>query len=169
MEDPNYGKLTVQTLLEVAAVFDVALSIRFVSFPTFVAQIRDLTEASMQVEGFDQSAFAIASEERKEATLVDAASVLAASRYQSSFNTLREGALLHEKKESERSTARASRAIGGLSRNALSAALPSSTAVKSEKQAEMSDLLSALVAGESFVHLPLPNRSSSRGFDWVRH
>ncbi|HJZ43457.1 MAG TPA: helix-turn-helix transcriptional regulator [Hyphomicrobiaceae bacterium] len=53
MEDPAYGKLTVQTLLEVADAFDVALWVRFVSFPTFVGLTRDLTEGSFVVDSFD--------------------------------------------------------------------------------------------------------------------
>lgn len=58
LEDPNYGKVTVQTLLEVASTLDVALSIRFVSFPTFITQTRDLTSASMRVDSFDIDAMA---------------------------------------------------------------------------------------------------------------
>jgi transcriptional regulator with XRE-family HTH domain len=54
LEDPNYGKMTVQTLLEVAAAFDVALVIKFVSFPKFASEIDDLTRAAMQVNSFDE-------------------------------------------------------------------------------------------------------------------
>lgn len=57
MEDPSYGKLTIQTLLEVAEAFDIALCVRFVSFPTFIGLTRDLTDASMRVESFEQSTF----------------------------------------------------------------------------------------------------------------
>src|SRR3954462_6877822 len=46
LEDPSYGKVSVQTLLEVAASFDVALQVRFVPFSTFLAQTRDLTSSS---------------------------------------------------------------------------------------------------------------------------
>jgi transcriptional regulator with XRE-family HTH domain len=56
MEDPTYGKLTVQTLMEVADAFDVALWVRFVSFPTFVGLTRDLTQRSFVVDSFDASA-----------------------------------------------------------------------------------------------------------------
>lgn len=53
LEDPDYGKVTVQTLLEVASTFDVALQIRFVPFSTFVAQTRDVSPSSMRVSSFD--------------------------------------------------------------------------------------------------------------------
>jgi transcriptional regulator with XRE-family HTH domain len=53
LEDPSYGKSTVQTLLEVAAVFDVALQVRFVPYSTFLQQTRNLSSESMRVLGFD--------------------------------------------------------------------------------------------------------------------
>jgi hypothetical protein len=58
LEDPTYGKMTVQTLLEVAAAFDVALTIKFVSFPRFASETADLTQSAMQVDSFntDQTA-----------------------------------------------------------------------------------------------------------------
>lgn len=52
LEDPSYGKVSVQTLLEVASVFDLALQIKFVSYSTFLQQTRDLTAAAMQVASF---------------------------------------------------------------------------------------------------------------------
>lgn len=52
LEDPSYGKVTVQTLLEVAATFDVALQIRFVPFSSFLQQTRDVSTRSMQVVSF---------------------------------------------------------------------------------------------------------------------
>lgn len=59
LEDPSYGKVTVQTLLEVAATFDVALQIRFVPFSTFLQQTRDVTARSMQVVSFSDDFLAI--------------------------------------------------------------------------------------------------------------
>lgn len=53
LEDPSYGKVTVQTLLEVAAVFDVGLQVRFVPFSTFLQQSRDLSTESMKAQSFD--------------------------------------------------------------------------------------------------------------------
>jgi hypothetical protein len=53
LEDPSYGKMTIQTLLEVAATFDVALIVKFVGFRRFLRETDDLTIESMQVENFD--------------------------------------------------------------------------------------------------------------------
>jgi hypothetical protein len=35
LEDPDYGKVTLQTLLEIAAKLDVALIVRFATYPTY--------------------------------------------------------------------------------------------------------------------------------------
>ena len=56
LEDPSYGKVTVQTLLEIAAVFDVALQVRFVPFSTFLQQTRDVSSESMKALSFDDEA-----------------------------------------------------------------------------------------------------------------
>lgn len=53
LEDPGYGKVTVQTLLEVATVFDVALQVRFVPYSTFLQQTRDVSSSSMEALSFD--------------------------------------------------------------------------------------------------------------------
>jgi hypothetical protein len=58
MEDPGYGKLSVQTLLEVAATFDVALLVRFVSHSEFLQRTRDISEAAFQVPSFKDDSFA---------------------------------------------------------------------------------------------------------------
>lgn len=58
LEDPSYGKVTVQTLLEVAATFDVALQIRFVPFSSFLQQTRDVSTGAMQVVSFGDDIFA---------------------------------------------------------------------------------------------------------------
>lgn len=54
LEDPSYGKYTVQTLLEIASVFDVALQVRFVPYSTFLQQTRDVSSKSMQATGFEE-------------------------------------------------------------------------------------------------------------------
>jgi transcriptional regulator with XRE-family HTH domain len=63
LEDPSYGKVTVQTLLEVAATFDVALQIRFVPFSTFLQQTRDVSTPSMRVVSFGDDFSAISNEQ----------------------------------------------------------------------------------------------------------
>lgn len=57
LENPDYGKATISTLLEVAATYDVALVVRYVSFPEFLRQTRDVSIEAMEVESFDESAF----------------------------------------------------------------------------------------------------------------
>lgn len=57
IEDPSYGKLTVQTLLELAFVFDTALQIRFASYREFVERNFDLSSKSMEVESFNEKSF----------------------------------------------------------------------------------------------------------------
>jgi transcriptional regulator with XRE-family HTH domain len=57
LEDPDYGKLSVQTLLEVASAFDVALVVRYVSFPNFIRQTRDVSPESMWADSFAEGQF----------------------------------------------------------------------------------------------------------------
>jgi transcriptional regulator with XRE-family HTH domain len=52
LEDPSYGKVTLQTLLEVASAFDVALQVRFVSYSSFIQQTRNVSGAAMEVPSF---------------------------------------------------------------------------------------------------------------------
>jgi transcriptional regulator with XRE-family HTH domain len=56
LEDPDYGKYTLQTLLEIANVFDVALEVRFVSYSSFIRGTRDVSIPSMQVPSFNDDA-----------------------------------------------------------------------------------------------------------------
>lgn len=63
LEDPGYGKVTVQTLLEIASAYDIALQVRFVSYSTFLQQTRTLTGASMQVPSFQDDLAAKAASE----------------------------------------------------------------------------------------------------------
>lgn len=55
LEDPGYGKLTVQTLLDLAATFNVALLIKFVDFPTFIRQTSDVSSSAMTVEEYAEN------------------------------------------------------------------------------------------------------------------
>jgi transcriptional regulator with XRE-family HTH domain len=53
LENPDYGRPSVQTLLEIAAAFDVALLIQYVSFPEFLRRTRDVSPESMCADSFD--------------------------------------------------------------------------------------------------------------------
>jgi transcriptional regulator with XRE-family HTH domain len=48
LENTEYGKVTVQTLLDVACANDVALVVQFVSYPDFLARTSDMSEAALQ-------------------------------------------------------------------------------------------------------------------------
>jgi ribosome-binding protein aMBF1 (putative translation factor) len=50
LEDPSYGKMTINTLLEVAKAFDVALLVRFVDYNKFLTETRDVSESAMKVD-----------------------------------------------------------------------------------------------------------------------
>jgi transcriptional regulator with XRE-family HTH domain len=54
LEDPDYGKVSVQTLLEGAAAFDVALLIQYVSFPEFLQRTQDVSPDALQADSFDE-------------------------------------------------------------------------------------------------------------------
>jgi transcriptional regulator with XRE-family HTH domain len=59
LEDPDYGKLSVQTLLEVASAFDVALLIQYVNFPEFLKRTRDVSQEALRADSFDANQFHI--------------------------------------------------------------------------------------------------------------
>jgi transcriptional regulator with XRE-family HTH domain len=48
LEDTEYGRVTVQTLLDVACALDVALVVKFTSYPDFLSQTRDASVAALQ-------------------------------------------------------------------------------------------------------------------------
>ncbi len=62
-ENPEYGNLTLQTLLDIASKLDVALVVRFVTFPDFLKMTNDFSEKAhcpasyneKQFEGFIES------------------------------------------------------------------------------------------------------------------
>jgi transcriptional regulator with XRE-family HTH domain len=57
LEDPDYGKPSVQTLLEIASAFDVALLIQFVSYPEFLRRTRDVSPEALDATSFDLKQF----------------------------------------------------------------------------------------------------------------
>lgn len=48
LENTEYGKVTVQTLLDIACSLDIALVVRFVSYPEFLAQTQNMSVAALQ-------------------------------------------------------------------------------------------------------------------------
>jgi transcriptional regulator with XRE-family HTH domain len=55
LEDTEYGRVTVQTLLDIACALDVALVVKFASYPDFLAQTSDASPASVQPATIEQS------------------------------------------------------------------------------------------------------------------
>lgn len=54
LEDPDYGKVSIQTLLEGCAAFDVALVVQYVSFPEFLRRTRDVSPEALRADSFDE-------------------------------------------------------------------------------------------------------------------
>jgi transcriptional regulator with XRE-family HTH domain len=52
LEDPNYGRLTISTLLKIASAFDCGLSVDFVSFSQILNTATDLSARSFDVPSF---------------------------------------------------------------------------------------------------------------------
>ncbi len=52
LENTEYGKVTVQTLLDIARGLDIALVMKFASFPEFLAAYADLSAETMAVEPY---------------------------------------------------------------------------------------------------------------------
>lgn len=52
LEDPDYGKLSVQTLLDLASAFDVALMVGFVAFSEMLEKIQDVSPERLAVPNF---------------------------------------------------------------------------------------------------------------------
>ena len=56
LEDPSYGKASIQTLLKLGAVFDVALNVRFGSFVTFFKEAMSPSLQALEVASFEEEA-----------------------------------------------------------------------------------------------------------------
>lgn len=54
LENPDYGKVTLQTLLDVANKLDIGLVVRFVDFPTFLRLTSDFSESALSPVGYNQ-------------------------------------------------------------------------------------------------------------------
>ena len=55
LENTEYGKVSVQTLLDIASALDVALLIRFVSYPEFLRRTEDKSVVAMQPDTIRES------------------------------------------------------------------------------------------------------------------
>jgi transcriptional regulator with XRE-family HTH domain len=56
LENEDYGRVTLQTLLDIAAALDVALLVRYVDFPTFVRATADFSEEAFAPQPFTSAA-----------------------------------------------------------------------------------------------------------------
>jgi hypothetical protein len=56
LEDPSYGKWTLQTLLDVAAKLERAVIVRIVDFPTFLRFTEDVSEAAIHPLAYGERA-----------------------------------------------------------------------------------------------------------------
>ncbi|HUY13888.1 MAG TPA: helix-turn-helix domain-containing protein [Terriglobia bacterium] len=54
LEDPSYGKLSLQSMIDLASAFDVALLIKFVPFSRFLREFQNLSPEALEAVSFDQ-------------------------------------------------------------------------------------------------------------------
>ena len=52
LESTEYGKASVQTLLDIASVLDIALSVKFCSYPEFLEGAADVSPRALRVESY---------------------------------------------------------------------------------------------------------------------
>jgi transcriptional regulator with XRE-family HTH domain len=52
LEDPNYGNLTLNSLLKIAAALDIALLVKFAPFSRMLLEFQDLSPTALSVKAF---------------------------------------------------------------------------------------------------------------------
>ena len=57
LEDPNYGKLNLNTLKRLASAFDIGLMVRFVAFSELVDWEINLSPESLEIMSFDEESY----------------------------------------------------------------------------------------------------------------
>lgn len=53
MEDPSYGKMSIQTLLKIANVLDITLLVKFLPYSKFLIETEDVRPESLRAPSFD--------------------------------------------------------------------------------------------------------------------
>jgi transcriptional regulator with XRE-family HTH domain len=56
LEDEDYGKLSLQTLIDIATKLDIGLLVRFVDFPTFLRETNDFSDEASAPASYDRVA-----------------------------------------------------------------------------------------------------------------
>jgi ribosome-binding protein aMBF1 (putative translation factor) len=54
LENTEYGRVTVQTLLDIASALDIALVVKFCTFDDFFTQMLDVSDRALSVESFSK-------------------------------------------------------------------------------------------------------------------
>lgn len=75
IEDPDYGRVSLTTLLELASAFDVAITVQFVEWDEFLERTRDVSPSALEKQSFDlDSREIITTSEVKNQEISDSAS-----------------------------------------------------------------------------------------------
>lgn len=85
LENPDYGKFTLNTLLALAAAFDVALMVRFVPFSTLRFSLNNVSESALAVASYGEEKQAASSQDAM-ALLTGLAQTEGASVYSQEIN-----------------------------------------------------------------------------------
>ena len=56
LENREYGKFSLSTLIELAKAFDVALMVEFVTFKDFLIRTRNMSQSALRVDQFSREA-----------------------------------------------------------------------------------------------------------------